>query len=857
MIKYKPPHFCAVEIIKAVLCNKSTYYGRELPGVVQCPGRVWTEPSPIIQMGQDFSINCHSYSEHCLGAKLYMHLNGEHIEDRLLSVINKTTVQFHLRGYKKPFSTAVCYVSCPGKATSTLICGTQFCMGYLPDKPVNVTCVIYEHSFNLTCSWDPGKDTHLSTHYKLYLKSLQTDEEQTFSSTSALIIIPLSQLRKNQTFSIWVHAANDLGTVHSDQLHINLTNLVIPATPIITKSETEEYPVFKTIIQWEKGTTINSTYCEERYKELASETWHVREWRVDFKRKHHTEYNLDANTKYEFQVRCRLTYTGSFWSKWSKPMTYTTPEGEPSPCDVWRYLGPAYQNGSQEVTILIKPFHPKESRGRILDYRVYYESQGEIMTLCNTTETKCKVLVPAGVSMVYVTARNSKRSSKPANITLNQEPSNFHDFPPPLNMTVICDEQKVISVKWEPPKSTVKIVLWYIVEWIPTDWNDHYHHDIVWGKVCIQNASMYIQGKHISMKRNLNISVYAVYQDGVSKACSFQCYTKELSLEKKPQDIHADNYLESTSAANGVPFSPIRANTETVDNKTLPLWESRDGSKRLLSICLMLVLDDGDVAVLLGIGTGVTFISLFLLALIAKKSFRKRISIACISVTPKWFFEDYPKVQNSRAIKLLQEKNGSVTHNSSGLFLDYEDTVVTEVEETLLHKEYKAFGEHKETRETVSEKEVPFVNNFDMTAGNGYKPQVSNKTPLESVFCNTSEIHSQNTDITSNLPASSTNILIKDYTSPMTSLWPIADTNENTFSFEKMNLVSNNSRSEQSNMVNATGEEEPMETQWKFHLSDDDIQEQTLIPDEMLSCLRVMNEDSTDFMLYFPQTIAK
>uniref|UniRef100_A0ACB8F4H3 Uncharacterized protein n=1 Tax=Sphaerodactylus townsendi TaxID=933632 RepID=A0ACB8F4H3_9SAUR len=96
-------------------------------------------------------------------------------------------------------------------------------------------------------------------------------------------------------------------------------------TPAITQTETVEYPVFKTIIKWEKRTAYNAIYCEERHKEMARETWHVRELVIDFERDF-TEYNLDANTKYEFQVRCKLIQTGRFWSIWSEPVTYMTPE---------------------------------------------------------------------------------------------------------------------------------------------------------------------------------------------------------------------------------------------------------------------------------------------------------------------------------------------------------------------------------------------------------------------------------------------------------------------------------------------------------------------------------------------------
>lgn len=204
----------------------------------------------------------------------------------------------------------------------------------------------------------------------------------------------------------------------------------------------------------------------------------------------------------------------------------------------------------------------------------------------------------------------------------------------------------------------------------------------------------------------------------------------------------------------------------------------------------------------------------------------------------------------------------SVTHNSTRLFPDYEDVVITEVEETLVHT---ALGDNNnESRDTVSEHgessaEVLLVDNSFSIEENGYKPQVSNKTLLGGGFCSAYKMQSQNLDTKSNPPVPSVNTLIKDCTSPMASIWPLAGTDENMFSLEKMSLVLNDSRSGQSSMVNLTDEEPklPMENQWQFPWSEDTTQEQTLIPNELLSCLRVGNEDSTAIISYFPQSIAK
>ncbi|XP_070605082.1 interleukin-23 receptor [Erythrolamprus reginae] len=772
------------------------------PGKYFCTGRVWIEPASIIQMGQNVSINCHCMKD-CQKGKLSLKLNENDVEDALLSFINQTTVQLNLQNYNKPFSIVRCFLK---DSSNRVICGTQFCMGYLPDKPANLSCIKPEQSDNMVCTWKPGKKTHLNTSYILYMKSLFTEGNKEFVSNSSSVIIPLNQLQNNQTFSISVHAENYLGGIRSEELHVDLNTIVIPAVPVVVQNKTMESPAFKTIIHWKKQTAINETYCEERYKETIEETWHVRDWNANLRNELNTEYNLDANTKYEFQIRCKLTHPRSLWSRWSESTVYITPEKEPAAVlDVWRKFGPVYPNGTQEVTVLIKPLSPKESRGKILYYRIFYEKQGRKVDLCKTRELHCKVRVPPSVTAIYVTAHNSKGSSKPANIIVKQPPHSDQAFPPPNNIKIFMDEQKRISVKWEPPKSIGKTLLWYMVEWISANFSPFHHSIVAWKTVPFQNTSTSIE-ESIKMREIPAISVYAVYQKGISRASSVQTLMKE----KKEVDIYQERSLAVT-----------RGN------------------------------DDYDTEILLGTGVGVAFLSISVFTLIAIKSCRKRVTKMVSSVAPKWLSEEYPKMQNSKVIKYLQESDAE-TDNFSEPFLD---VAVTVVEEMLMQNHYRAVEKKKEGGKTLSEKvssseDVPFASNLDVTARNGYKPQTSNKAQLGSAFSPTSETPFQNWDTKSNSIVSPISHLRKDYTRAVAPAWPIIDPNENKSLFDKISLILSNSGSGQSWV--GSKDEDPNTQKLKFLLSDEDIQEQTLIPDNLLSCLTTISENRSN-MSYFPQ----
>uniref|UniRef100_A0A674JTI3 Fibronectin type-III domain-containing protein n=1 Tax=Terrapene triunguis TaxID=2587831 RepID=A0A674JTI3_9SAUR len=553
---------------------------------------------PVIQMGLNISINCHS-TVNCQMAKLYMMLNNTHIEDKLLTTINKTTVQLQLHDFRKPYSIVLCYAKCPSKAADMISL-----LSDPPDSPTNLTCVIYEHSDHLTCAWDAGKYTYISTNYILYLKSLQTGEEKAFPSNAA-INISLSKLQGGKLYSIWVQAKNDLGTAHSDHLQVNLEDLVIPATPVITNVETTDSSAPRTILHWKKQTSMENVYCEERYKALADQTWHMKEWDINVTRGPHTEYSLESNTEYEFQVRCRLILAKSYWSGWSAPFIYTTPEaGE---------------------------FTPRLTRGL-------------------------------------------------------------------LHLLLSC--------------------------------------------------------------------------------ITFSYFLKTLN--------------EIT------PFSGA--------------------------------IVKGTLA----------------------------------SLTPKWLTEDFPNVENSSVVKSLQEKSELMSSNSTQLFLDNDDPVVTEVLETSLQEECKTTDTKKGNRKVATEHMAISQNSLLVSTlvteqNNGYKPQVSNRSPLGNVFSNTYETQSQALDPNTYLSSQDTHVLLKDYTSPITFLWNAEGTGSNTFLLEKFNLILNNNRSGQSNTFNTTDEEPNtlLENQWKSPPSTENVQEQTLVPDELVSCLGAVTEESIGIKSYFPQTVGK
>ncbi|XP_062472123.1 interleukin-23 receptor isoform X3 [Pezoporus occidentalis] len=757
---------------------------------IRCSGHVWIEPAPVVRMGTNISINCIS-TLGCPWAKFRIFFNYSHAEGTP-APLNSSSVQLRLREFRMPFGSVTCFARCPNTNMYQLVCGTTVLAGYPPDPPSNLTCAIQERSGHMACTWDTGQTTHLPTQYTLHLRRVRTavtedakeddddeEEEKVFPAGS---LVPVSSLHGGNHYSAWVQASNMLGAARSAPQHLNLQQLVIPALPLLTGAETTESSAPITTIHWKRQTLLGSVRCEERHKATGSAAW---------------------------QVRCRLSAADSPWSAWSSPFLYTTPEAAPAAApDVWRRLGPAFPNGSHEVTVLIKPLAPQDARGRILGYSVTAEIPAGRVLLCNTSSTGCSVLVPPGARTLRVTAHNSKGASSPANITLTQGSSSLEEFPAPVAVEVKPENQSKVLVAWQPPSPSRRPPLWFIVEWVSTTPYSP-KEQYFWKKVPYQATYTDIQAE-AGAGGHINVSVYAVYPDGASKPSSSQVPAE-------------DQLLESTY---GSTYSELS--------------------------------HDDDIGLFLGLGISVVVLSVVVIILMFKKSARKRIHALVVSILPKWLFEDIPHMENSNMVKLLQKNSDFLRNSLHEPFVDTRDPAVMEVEEVPAHEEYKNIvtrrnpsreipkdGELKES--TVPATAMPFEHISD------YKPQVSDGNALGYVAANIYQ-----TQPPASLPEPETNLFFRDYTSPFPHTWDGEGGGHHVCLLEHINLVLSNSQSGQSHTFSSAqaGCGSILDNQWG-HAAAGEVQEQMLVPDELLSCLRATNGQSVDINPCFPQNIGR
>ncbi|KAK2497997.1 hypothetical protein MC885_005666 [Smutsia gigantea] len=316
---------------------------------INCSGHMWVEPATIFKMGMNISIYCQAAIKNCQPRKFYFYKNG--IKERFqITRINKTTARLWYNNFLEPRASIYCTAECSGNFQETLICGKDISSGYPPDVPDKVTCVIHEYSGTMTCTWNTGKTTYIDTKYVVHVKSLETEEEQQYL-TSSYANISTNSLQGGKKYLVWVQAANVLGMEKSKQLQIHLDDIVIPSASIISKAEDINTTVPKTIIHWNSQTTIEKVSCEMKYKATTNQTsWNVKEFDTDFTYRQQSEFYLKPNTEYVFQVRCRETGK-RYWQPWSSSFFHKTSEIVP------QVTLKSFQNDTQNAGLLIASIH--------------------------------------------------------------------------------------------------------------------------------------------------------------------------------------------------------------------------------------------------------------------------------------------------------------------------------------------------------------------------------------------------------------------------------------------------------------------------------------------------------------------
>ncbi|XP_075040109.1 interleukin-31 receptor subunit alpha-like isoform X2 [Mixophyes fleayi] len=523
----------------------------------------------------------------------------------------------------------------------------------------------------------------------------------------ANVSIPVNRTQ-NEAFAIQITATNQLNLSESDVVQVHLADIVVPVTPVITKIYIQGSD-FIILIYWRNQTSENQRSCQLEYNTLTEPAWTLIGEKININN------NLSIKKirrAHSLRVRCREEIGHSYWSKWSELhlIPPSAPEDQPV---VWRIVGPEHPNGTQEITILIKPDLDELQERRISGYEVFYLYNGirSVLRWCSPFGIQCLALVPKNINSLFISANNPYGSSPESELPIQEKAES--DLPAPRNLTAVSGLLTSIPVRWQRPNRSDESLQGFIVQWAP-DSCDGKQKNISWQKILKEETTFTIIDQ-ISPGNMVTISVYALYSSGVSRPSTTYGYSQEFEPKTGPKSKLEDSryirwteippcdrrgfitvyklYLKQES--NGLQM------IDEFPESTRDFVLDRFNPDELYSVCISASTKAGEgpadhctlfqhdnslhnyLGLLLGMSFGAIVLTAFVFTLSA---IRKRVKTALALWLPKYLREEYPRVDNSSAVKSLQAN----TEDTEPPFYPlYSDPDITEIQELL---QYQATG---------------------------------------------------------------------------------------------------------------------------------------------------------------------
>ncbi|XP_035524114.1 LOW QUALITY PROTEIN: interleukin-6 receptor subunit beta [Morone saxatilis] len=241
--------------------------------------------------------------------------------------------------------------------------------------------------------------------------------------------------------------------------------------------------------------------------------------------------NLQPDTVYDTQVRCKNAIERGYWSNWSTNATERTPEDQPrSKPDLWRNITED-ESTARQVQFICKD--PVLSNGRIIRFDIKIQNHkdkvknrsGELESIpvnrseADPSPSQRKITILKQISLddkksveVYVTAVNSVGKSPEASLVITEkanELSTVKDLKVQPNGGQLC-------LEWKPPARPVSE---YVVEWVNGS-------QIDWQREKGSTTNTVIKG---SLEKFVcyTVSVYPLYSGVTGKPASKEAFLEE------------------------------------------------------------------------------------------------------------------------------------------------------------------------------------------------------------------------------------------------------------------------------------------------------------------------------------------
>ncbi|KAM6471139.1 interleukin-6 receptor subunit beta isoform 2-T2 [Liasis olivaceus] len=504
----------------------SIYYFGVSDGFLNMCGYIIPESPVVLSTGSNFTAFC-VLRDPCLP---YGRIRAEQViwktkttvvPKEQYSIINETVSSVTFSDTSTLVSPLTCNILLPGDFIQNIY-GIQIQQGFPPEKPTNLSCIVIQTqvtAFIQQCSWEPGKDTFLSTNYslksrwpnKIFPDCIPQDTNNSCTTSTVVFYV---------TLDVWVEAKNELGVAESDHIEFDPIKYVKPLPPHKLSLNSGEFPrILK--LSWENrfNESPQELKYKIQYKTSDSTVWteippeDTASLRTSF-----TIQELRPNTQYTIRL-CYAVYSSKYWSNWSEVVGFTAEDRPSKGPALWRNINTSDSTGSWTLRLLWKELNPSEANGIILKYEVFISGRRPLSfptrnyTL-NTTQLTLNVqsgtydvsviafnkVGKSPTSVLFIPATNSKASVK-----------NIVAFP----------EGGKLWVNWTAPKESVSK---YIIEWHEACSNLSCTTE--WQQEPGSKQRIFLRG-NIEPYKCYIITVYPLYIGGQGEGKSTQAYLQQ------------------------------------------------------------------------------------------------------------------------------------------------------------------------------------------------------------------------------------------------------------------------------------------------------------------------------------------
>uniref|UniRef100_A0A8P4GFX2 Fibronectin type-III domain-containing protein n=1 Tax=Dicentrarchus labrax TaxID=13489 RepID=A0A8P4GFX2_DICLA len=499
--------------------------------------------SPVLEIGTDFAATCMiTNTDEVTADDLYWTLSGTVVPKEQYTRINKTalSVTVPITSEKRE------WLLCRCKNVSAYVVlnkgrfmhGIFLTKGYRPGKPENLSCIAVQEeryiSPNITCVWEAaGRQTgFVPTTYTLNVRSNIGMYNVSTREKSATVSVGL--FPNHETLDIWVEAHNTLGKVESEHLKEEANWFVKTNPPSDVRVISERTFPTSLLINW--AHPIDEVYVkltyEIRFCPSGSQNWTyvplvdtakgIQSFRLQ---------NLQPDTVYVTQVRCKNAIERGYWSNWSTNATERTPEDRPrSKPDLWKIITED-ESTARQVWFICKD--PVLSNGRIIRFDIKIQDHkdrvknrsGELESIpvnrskADPSPSQQKITILKQISLddkksveVYVTAVNSVGKSPEASLVITEK---VNELPTVKDLKVQRNGGQ-LCLEWKPPARPVSE---YVVEWVSGSRID-------WQREKGSTKNTVIKGS-LEKFVSYTVSVYPLYSGVTGKPASKEAFLEE------------------------------------------------------------------------------------------------------------------------------------------------------------------------------------------------------------------------------------------------------------------------------------------------------------------------------------------